>query len=87
MAKRKAKPVVNNILKEITIKEERVGFVDDFGKVAVLNPKELVEREHQPMYDQKIRQLEDKGYKVIYTSAEKPKKSSRDQVYDILEKL
>jgi len=86
MAKKKS--VAEEIgLKEVEIGGERVGFSDDFGKVAVLHPRELVERDHQPMYDQKVHQLEDEGYKVIYTPTEKPKKLSRRQAYDILESL
>lgn len=87
MAKKKVEPEVKNILKEIKIEEKRVGFVDEFGKIAVLNPKELIEREQRPKYEQKVHQLAERGYKVIYTSAEKPKKLSRKRVYDILESL
>lgn len=74
-------------LKEVRIGDERIGFSEDIGKIAVLSPKELVERGHQPMYDKTVHQLENQGYNVIYTSAEKPKELSRKRVYDILQGL
>ena len=74
-------------LREVRIGDEKIGFSEDFGKIAVLNPKKLVEREHRPMYDRKVHQLENQGYKLIYTPAEKHKKLSRQRVYDILQGL
>ena len=74
-------------LKEVRIGNERVGFSENFGKVAVLSPKVLVERGHQQMYDRTVHQLKNQGYKVIYTSTEKPKELSRKRVYDILQGL
>jgi hypothetical protein len=74
-------------LKEVKMKEKRIGFVDNFSRIAVLCPLELIEKRHQQIYNEEIYQLEKKGYKVVYTSSEKSKQIFCRQVYDVPQEL
>ena len=75
---------LNGMVEKIEIRGKRIGIADNFGKVAVLNLRELVEKQDQSKHDEVVSQLQNKGYKIIYNSAEKPKKLVRNGVYDIL---
>lgn len=74
-------------IKELKIKEERIGFVDDFTKIAVFKPEEIVSVEHHKMYEKRVNQHKDNGYKIIYTPKEELENLTRKKAYDILDKL
>ncbi len=75
---------LKGIVEEIEIRGKRIGIIDNLDKIAVLNPRELVRKQDQLKYDEMVSQLQNKGYKIIYNSAEKPKKLARNKMYDIL---
>lgn len=76
-----------DILRELKIGSERIGFVDDLGKVAVLIPKQEVERGHRRMYDTKVHGLAQDGYAVLQTSPKKHTNGTRERWYDVFERL
>ena len=73
------------IIREIKIDDEVIGFSEDLGNIAILKKKESIGMENWLKYDRKVHQLKKQGYTVIHASDEKPDELPHRRVYDILE--
>ena len=75
-------------LKEIRIKEEKIGFVIDSAKIAFLTPIVLIQERNHELYNKRVDELDRQGYEIAYNHPnEKPQEVTHERVYDILQPL
>jgi hypothetical protein len=77
--------VPSDVLKEIKVGEEFVGYRNDAVRIAILNPQDYVSKENLASYREKMRHLRKIGYRVVQRNGEKSRRLSRRRVYEILE--
>ena len=87
MAKKKKNGICKDLLIELKIGSELIGYANDSAKVAVLNHKSFIKNKNRSLYNEKIDQLEKQGYKITYRPAEKSKMPFRERVYDVFDKI
>lgn len=78
---------LKGIVEKVEIRGRMIGIADIICKIAVLSPKESVRKQEQLEYDRLVSELQNKGYKILNSSSEKPKKLAGNKFYDIFEGL
>jgi len=76
-----------NILTELNIHGERIGFKNKFLKLAMVLPRDELKAHHRKQYDSAIEHLKKQRYEVRNLSSEGRAALKTRSGYDILEKL